>query len=144
MFNFNPYQAARAGFGQFTPTNHATLALYNDGGASVRLLVWLAYAALNVINPCGFGLFQGDPGGTPLTPAPMALPSSIAAGVVTQIDTATSYDLDFWVPLGIGVQSQLSFTVPWAVVSPGYAFIMQDQKAGDVFSASIIFQSVAV
>lgn len=144
MYNFDPYQSARAGFAEITPTNKATLALYNDGDANVRLLVWLAYPALNLINPCGFGVFHGDPGGTPITPTPMALPSALVAGVVTYSDTATAYTLDFFLPLGMGIYANLGITVPWAVISPGYAFIIQDQKDGDGFSASIIFQSVTV
>ena len=144
MYNFDPYQAARAGFAPFTPTNLGTLALYNDGAANFRLLVWLAYPALGNVNTCGFGIFHGNPGGTPVTPVPMALPSYLADGVVTQVDTATAYTLDFFVPVGVGMFSSLVFNAPWAVVSPGYAFIIQDQKTGDSFSASIIFQSVAV
>lgn len=131
-----------AGFDRFTPTNNATLGLFNSSQGAELLVVWVAYPALQVINTCGFGVIQGSIGGTVITPRPLYTSGFVRAGVVTKLDTATSYQLDQFWDLGMSPPTAMNVNLPWAILDPGWSFIIQDQKAGDSFGANVIWQSL--
>lgn len=130
----------RGGFGQFTPVNFGTCVLFNNSTAGEILVVWSAYLWPNLLGDAGFAVFNGNPGGkksyslwTRMAPV---------AGVVTQLDTATAYALDQNFPSGMTPANTIAVDMPWAILDPGWSFIIQSQKAANEMSASIIWQSV--
>ena len=142
MLRPDPLRCNLAGFGGFTPTNNATLGLFNNSQGAELLIVWVAYPALNIINSCGFGLFQGSIGGTVIRPQALYTTGAPTAGIVTKLDTATNYSLyQFW-DLGMSPPTAMHVNLPWAILDPGWSFIIQDQKAGDTFGANVVWQSV--
>lgn len=132
------------GFDGFTPTNNATLVLYNNSTGAQRLLVWFAHMQLQNINTAGYGVVQGNPGGTPQPVAPIWTRAAPVAGVVSKLDTATNFQLYLYFRLGIATYAVLNPTLPWAILEPGWSFIIQDQKAGDIFGANVIWQASAM
>jgi len=144
MIQLDYSRCMMGGFDGFTPTNNATLVLYNNSTGAQKLLVWFAHMQLQNINTCGYGVFQGNPGGTVQPVTPLWTRAAPVAGTVAKLDTATNFQLSLYFRLGIATYAVLNPTLPWAILEPGWSFIIQDQKAGDIFGANVIWQASAM
>lgn len=136
----NPRRCARGGSSYQKYTNNPTVALYNAGSGAEMIAVWQVFFSIATSGNAGVGAFQGNPGGTKLTANPLVTGGMLGAGTLTQLDTATTFDLDYFMPFGVTSPPSLFADLPFVILQPGWACIVQDQNAGDNSAFSLVWE----
>lgn len=137
----NPRRCMRGGVLRFTPANLGTVGLYNNSTGPELLVLWyLSWSTQNGL--AVMGIQRGIVGTAQSTIAPLVTGETIYAGQVTKGDTATAVNADLMPYFPSYESTTLHPTLPWAILQPGWSFLIQDNTTGDAMNASFIWQSI--
>lgn len=140
---FRPRQALRGMKVTGTPTNLATVGLFNNSSGPQLLVVrdltinGPASDTVNISNVVGqIGSSQGLVHA--MVPSQPGNP-----GLIASIDTATVYPGDYAAALSTIGSFVWNHDLPFAVVEPGFSLVFQDGTAAHGITISLIWEAIA-
>jgi hypothetical protein len=142
--HFRPREAALALKVQGTPTNNATIGLFNNSTGPRVLVVrdfTLNGTAADVVSMS----YAAGAVGTSQGLVRSMLPSQAApSGLLASIDTATAYPGDYQLALsslGIFIWQH---DFPFAVVEPNWSLVFQCNTAAHALTCSVVWEAISI
>lgn len=141
---FRPRQAVRGFKNTGTPTNLATVSIYNDStGPFVLMLRDLAVSG-NANDLVALSFFRGQVGSSQGLTSPVVAGDAKQNGLIASIDTVTVYPADYTLPLtGQGVYYWFH-EFPLAGVLPGFSIVLQEGTAAHGIAISAVWEAIAI
>ena len=138
-----PQRCMRGGVLPFTPTNLGTVSLYNNSTGAEVLVIW--YVNTNSSDTVlQAGIIQGKQGTAQTTVAPLITGNPIFAGQVCKLDTTTVMPFDQCFQYGQNPSASINADLPWAILQPGWSFVVQDTGDADEMCCSFVWQAAHV
>jgi hypothetical protein len=139
---FRPRQAMR-GQGNISPTNRATISLYNDTkGRNFLIVRDVRVQGLTTIRN-QISYLNAQIGSTTGCAQQPLLPSAPAlGGTVYAIDTSTVYPPDFLMTSLTGIDATWPHDFPFAVLEPGWSLVVQSATTGGFMYVDFLWESI--
>jgi hypothetical protein len=142
--HFRPREAARALKAQGTPTNKATISLFNNS-TGPRVLVVRDFTLNGTAADVIATSYQQQQIGTSQGFVASLLPSQPPpSGLLASIDTATAYAGDYQLALsslGIFVWQH---DFPYAVIEPNFSLVFQCTTTAHALTASLVWEAISI
>lgn len=141
---FRPRQAMRGRSTTGTPTNRATVALYNNSTGRSTLAVrdiTISGPASDTIN---IQFVQTQIAITAGQQAALVANEAIVPGLLAWVDTATVYSGDYVAALTAQGAFWWQHDYPFAVVQPGFSLVFQDTTAAHAIQVSLIWEAIEI
>lgn len=121
--------------------NYPTLSLFNNSQVSEFLVVWYVNAFVSADYTVRWGVTNQQLSGTAESTFNIFAGQAPLAGALKFVDSATLYALAGMMLYGNTETGGLVGEMPFAILPPGYSFLVQNQTAAASLGASIIWQS---
>lgn len=141
---FRPRQAMRGRSTTGTPTNRATVGLYNNSTGRSTLAVrdiTISGPASDTIN---IQYAQTQIATTAGQQSALVANEAIVPGLLAWVDTATVYSGDYAAALTAQGVFWWQHDYPFAVVQPGYSLVFQDSTAAHAIAVSLIWEAIEI
>jgi hypothetical protein len=142
--NFRPRQAMRGRAVTGTPTNLATVCLYNNSSGPFVLAIrdiTISGPATDTIN---LSYQKGQVASTAGLQTSLVSNEAIQNGQMFSVDTATVYPADYSAALTAQGAFWWQHDFPFGVVIPQYSLVFQDSTAAHAFTVSLIWEAIQV
>lgn len=140
---FRPRQAYRGVITLATPTNNATLSLYNSGSGPQVLVVRAFTVAPTTAKSVFIAREKGSQGSSGGLIQPVMGATPAGPGQLFSLDTATALTPDYLAT----PQSNSPiwpYEFPVDVLVPGHSLVFQDTTAAEAFSLAILWEAITV
>ncbi len=142
--NFRPRQAVRGFKNTGTPTNLATVSIYNDSTGPFVLMIRDLAISGNASDLIALSFSRGQVGTAQGNTSPVASNEAKQNGLIASIDTATVFPADYTAPLtGQGVYYWFH-EWPLGAIWPGWSLVIQEVTAAHGIAVSSIWESIAI
>lgn len=141
---FRPRQAMRGRSTTGTPTNRATIGLYNNSTGRSTLAVrdiTISGPASDTIN---IQYAQGQIASTAGQQSALVANEAIVPGLLAWVDSTTVYSGDYIAALTAQGVFWWQHDYPFAVVQPGYSLVFQDSTAAHAIAVSLIWEAIEI
>jgi hypothetical protein len=142
--HFRPRQAARGGKNLASVTNLATVALFNNSTGPQVLVVRDILIVGTANDMIATAYVPGQVGASPGLVQPLLPTDALPAGLVTSADTVTSYPADYLLPLSSTADFEWWHDYPFAVVTPGWSFVLQERTSAKAMTVSLLWEAIAI
>jgi hypothetical protein len=141
---FHPRQAMRGRATTGTPTNRATVGLYNNSTGRSTLAVRDVTISGTASDTVAIQYVQTQVATTAGQQAALVANEAITPGLMAWIDTATAYSGDYIAALTAQGAFWWQHDYPFAVVQPGYSLIFQDTTVAHALTVSLIWEAIEI
>ena len=124
-----------------TPTNNATLSLYNNSGGAHALVVRAYTIFTTAAHVVLIATQQGKQGAGGGTISPFVPGEASGPGQLFSLDTATALTPDFFLPGVIGTPN-FGLDFPFGALLPGWSLSFQDTTAAEVMRLGLIWEAI--
>lgn len=141
---FRPRQAMRGRSTTGTPTNRATVGLYNNSTGRSTLCVrdvTISGPASDTIN---IQYAQGQIASTAGQQSALVVNEAITPGLMAWVDSTTVFSGDYVAALTAQGAFWWQHDYPFAVVQPGYSLVFQDGTAAHAITVSLIWEAIEI
>lgn len=121
----------RGGYFPSTPSNLATLAVFNNSIMGELLAIWLVSLEATNSGVNAAGVYEGQIGTEAGTTNPWVTGEKAQPGLLTYSDTATVYPADLFGQYFFANYQLMGGYVPIAIIRKGWSFFIQDLGSGD-------------
>lgn len=139
---FRPRQGVRGRSITGTPTNLATVGLWNNNRGRSYLVVRDVTIAGTANDTVGTSFQPGQVGSTAGLVAPMVANEAVEPGLMNSVDTATVYPGDYAFALSSTGVFWWQHDFPFAVIIPNYTLVFQDSTAAHGMTVSLIWEVI--
>lgn len=141
---FRPRQAMRGRSTTGTPTNRATVGLYNNTTGRSTLVVRDVTISGTASDTISIQYAQTQIATTAGQQAALVANEAITPGLMAWVDTATVYSGDYIAALTAQGAFWWQHDFPFGVVQPGYSLVFQDTTAAHALSVSLIWEAIEI
>jgi len=141
---FHPRQAMRGRATSGTPTNHATVSLYNNSTGQATLAVRDVTISGTASDTVAIQYAQTQIGTTAGQQAALVANEAVTPGLMAWIDTATVYSGDYVAALTAQGAFWWQHDYPFALVQPGFSLIFQDITVAHALTVSLIWEAIEI
>jgi hypothetical protein len=141
---FRPRQSSRGTKAQATPTNRATISIYNNSTGAHVLAVrhWMLNGTANGVVSTAYAAGQvGSSQGLVTALLPSEAPQ---AGLIASIDTTTVYPADFNIALAAAGEAEWYHEFPFGIIQPGWSLVFQAQTAAQAMTVAAVWESILI
>jgi hypothetical protein len=139
---FRPRQAARGLKATGTPTNLATVCMFNNTTGAQYLVLRDLTVSGTVGDLIAVSYLSGQIGTVPGKVSQMLPSQGVQVGLLTSLDTATVFAGDYSIALGQFGFWEWEHEFPLAVLEPGWSVIFQDATAAHAIVVSAMWESI--
>ena len=141
---FHPRQSMRGRSTTGTPTNRATVSLYNNAVGRSTLVVRDVTISGTASDTVAIQYAQTQIGTTAGQQAAMVANEAIYPGLMAWVDTATTFSGDYVAALTAQGAFWWQHDFPFAVVQPGFSLVFQDTTAAHALTVSLIWEAIEI
>lgn len=141
---FRPRQAMRGRSTTGTPTNRATIGLYNNSTGRSTLAVRDITISGPTSDTINIQYAQGQIASTAGQQSALVANEAIVPGLLAWVDSTTVYSGDYVAALTAQGAFWWQHYYPFAVVQPGYSLVFQDATAAHAISVSLIWEAIEI
>lgn len=141
---FRPRQAMRGRSTTGTPTNRATISLYNNSTGRSTLAVRDVTISGTASDTVAIQYAQTQVGTTAGQQAALVANEAITPGLMAWVDTTTVFSGDYVAALTAQGAFWWQHDFPFGVVQPGYSLIFQDTTAAHALTVSLIWEAIEI
>lgn len=141
---FRPRQAMRGRATSGTPTNRATISLYNNTTGRATLAVRDVTISGTASDTIAIQYAQGQVGSTAGQQAALVANEAIYPGLLAWIDTTTVFSGDYVAALTAQGAFWWQHDFPFGVVQPGFSLVFQDTTAAHAITVSLIWEAIEI
>jgi hypothetical protein len=141
---FRPRQSVRGRATTGTPTNLATIGLFNNSTGRSVLVVRDITVSGPASDTVAASYQRTQIGSTAGQSASIVSNEAAQPGIIAWVDTATVYSGDYVLALTAQGVFWWQHDYPFAVVEPGYTMVFQDATAAHAISVSLIWEAIEI
>ena len=141
---FHPRQSMRGRSTTGTPTNRATVSLYNNTTGRATLVVRDVTISGTASDTVAIQYAQTQIGTTAGQQAAMVANEAIYPGLMAWVDTTTTFSGDYVAALTAQGAFWWQHDFPFAVVQPGFSLVFQDTTAAHALTVSLIWEAIEI
>jgi hypothetical protein len=142
--SFRPRQAVRALKATGTPTNNATVGLFNNS-TGPYILVVRDLTILGTVSDVIAASYADAQIGTSQGKVQSMLPTAaVQNGLLASVDTATLFPGDYDLSLSTTGVWEWEHDFPFAVIEPGWSLVFQDPTVAHAITVSLVWEAIQI
>ena len=142
--HFRPRQAARASKSLGVPTNHATVALYNNSSGPYLLVVRDFQISGTANDTIAVSYQPGAIGASPGLVQTLIPTDQLPAGQILSVDTATVYPGDYILSLAGYSTFEWFHDFPFGVLTPGFSVVFQAVTIAHAMTVAVVWEAIEI